>query len=282
MPLARNRSILALITLAIAVATVLAFLMSGGTNVVEAQGSPPPGAVIYSGSVTVGGAAAPDGLAIVGRVPNPVGDDYQSPPRFTTGGKYALLSVGPPSTLFNYRIVSFHIVGVEGTDWEYLGTEGLTATEVETFIPGPNIVDDFNLTFPALPARPTPTPVPATNTPVPNTPTPVPNTPTPEPTIPPTPTNTPEPTFTPTPEPTNTPEPTSTPEPTATPAPTPLPPTPIVVTATPTVGPAATATPEPSGPGTCGQGSRPDAYVLLAGLGLIGLVWMRRRRDGSA
>ena len=282
MPLARNRSTLALLTLAIAVATVLAFLMSGGTNVVEAQGSPPPGAVIYSGTVTVGGAAAPDGLAIVGRVPNPVGDDYQSPPRFTTGGKYALLSVGPPSTLFNYRIVSFHIIGVEGTDWEYLGTEGLTAAEVETFIPGPNIVDDFNLTFPALPARPTPTPVPATPTP-----TPV-DTPTPEPTVPPTPTNTPEPTATPEPTSTPTPEPTHTPAPTATatpvPTPTVVPPTqtPFVVTATPTVGPAATATPESTGPGTCGQGSRPDAFVLLAGLGLIGLVWMRRRRDGNA
>lgn len=281
MLLARNRSTLALLTLALLVATVLAFLMTGGTNVVEAQGSPPPGAVIYSGAVTVGGAAAPDGLAIVARIPNPVGDDYQSPPRFTEGGKYALLSVGPPSTLFNYRTASFHIIGIEGTDWEYLGAEGLTAAEVVTFLPGPNIIDGHDLTFPALPARPTPTP---THTPVPE------DTPTPEPTVPPTPTNTPEPTNTPTPEPTNTPEPTATPEPTSTPTPTAtpeptptptataLPPTPIIQTATPTPEP----TPEPDEPGTCGQGSRPDGYVLLAGLGLLGLVWMRRRRDGNA
>ena len=207
-------------------------------------------------------------------------NDYQSPARITKGGKYQLLSVGPPSVLFNYRVVSFHIIAVEGTDTAHLGPEGLTAAEVDTFLPGPNIKDGFDLTFPAIPPAPTPTPEPAT---------PVPNTPTPEPTVPPTPTNTPEPTATLEPtatataEPTNTPTPTptATPEPTATPAP---PPTPrvIVVTATPTVGPAATATPEPSGPGTCGQGSRPDAFVLLAGLGLIGLVWMRRWRDGSA
>ena len=283
MPLAAHRTRNVLVLTIIVITALLAFALAGGAGVQAQTGSaqPPPGAAVYSGTITIGGQPAPDGLSIVARIPSPLpNSDYQSPARITKGGKYQILSVGPPSVLFNYRVVSFHIIAVEGTETAHLGPEGLTAAEIDTFLPGPNIIDGFNLTFPAIPPAPTPTPAPATPTPTPEPATP---TPTPEPATPtPTPTNTPEPTSTPTPEPTNTPEPTSTPEPTATPQPTPLPPTPIVVTATPTVGPAATATPEPSGPGTCGQGSRPDASVLLAGLGLIGLVWMRRRRDGSA
>ena len=282
MPLAQRRTILALLSFAVALATVVALLLTSGAGVIEAQGQPPPGPVTYTGTITIGGAPAPDGLMIVGRIPSPLPDNnYESQPRATTGGGYRNLIVGPTSVIFNYRLVSFHIIAVEGTGTAHLGPEGLTAAEVDTFLPGPNIKDGFDLTFPAIPPAPTPTPEPATPTP-----TPV-DTPTPEPTVPPTPTNTPEPTATPeptntpTPEPTHTPAPTSTPEPTATPQPTPTPWV-IVVTATPTVGPAATATPESTGPGTCGQGSRPDAFVLLAGLGLIGLVWMRRRRDGSA
>ena len=282
MPLAtpRSRVTVALLSLAL-LAALLAFALAGPRAEVQAQGSPPPGPVTYSGDITVGGAAAPDGLSVVARMTNPVDGDYQSGARVTLGGKYHNLIVGPTSTLYTYRQISFHIIAVEGTATAHLGPEGMTAAEIATFIPGPNIIDGFNLSFPAIPPAPEPT---STHTPVPV------DTPTPEPTVPPTPepTNTPEPT--PTPEPTNTPEPTATPLPTSTPTATPtpeptptptataLPPTPIILIATPTPGP----TPEPNEPGTCGQGSRPDAYVLLAGLGLIGLVWMRRRRDGRA
>ena len=283
MALATHRTKVGLFLTFAVLAALLAFALVGGPGEVQAQGGgqPPPGPVVYSGTIMVGGSPAPDGLRVVTRLDNPVDGIYESLPRVTEGGRYVNLIAGPTSTLYNYRLISFHIIAVDGTITGHLGPAGLTASETDTFIPGPNYKDDFALTFPAIPPAPTPTPEPATPTP-----TPV-DTPTPEPTVPPTPTNTPEPTATPeptntpTPEPTNTPEPTSTPEPTATPQPTPTPRV-VVVTATPTVGPAATATPEPSGPGTCGQGSRPDAYVLLAGLGLIGLVWMRRRRDGSA
>ena len=281
MSLAQRRTPLALLTFAVALATVLALLLTSGGGVIEAQGQPPPGGVAYTGNVTVGGQPAPDGLMVVGRIENPVGDDYQSQPRATIGGTYNLLVIGPPSILFNYRQVTFHILAVEGTSTGHLGPDGLTAAEIDTFLPGPGVKDGYNLTFPAIPPAPEPT---STHTPTPtptpeatNTPTP---TPTPEATNTPTPTATPEPTNTPTP--TATPLPTSTPTPTPEPTPTPtataLPPTPIIVTATPTPGP----TPEPPGAGTCGQGSRPDGFVLLAGLGLLGLVWMRRRRDGNA
>ena len=256
-------------------AAMLAVVLAGG-DTANAQGSPPPGPVAYSGTVTVGGAAAPDGLSIVARIQSPsaaVAPDYQSQPRTTQNGAYGNLIVGPPSTVFNFRTVSFHIIAVEDTPTAHLGDEGLTAAEVASFIPGPNVVDNFTLTFPALPPAPTPTPVPATPTPtpVPETPTPTP-TPTPEATATPTPTPTPEPTATPPPTPTPTHTPTiliatPTPEPTAAPTATPE----------PTAEPTATATPEPDEPGTCGQGSSPDAYMLLAGLGLLGLVWLRRR-----
>ena len=282
MSLAQRRTPLALLTFAVALATVVALLLTSGGGVIEAQGQPPPGPVTYSGTITIGGAPAPDGLMVVARIPSPLpNDDYESQPRTTSGGKYRNLIVGPTSVVFNYRSISFHVIAVEGTGTAHLGPEGLTAAEVVTFLPGPNVIDDFDLTFPAIPPAPEPTsthtPVP-TNTPVPeDTPTPEPTN-TPEPTATPEPTNTPEPTATPEPTSTPTATPTPTPEPTPTPTATALPPTPIVVTATPTPGP----TPEPPGAGTCGQGSRPDGFVLLAGLGLLGLVWMRRRRDGRA
>ena len=256
----------------VVLAALVAFALSGGSPV-QAQGQPPPGPVTYSGTVTVGGQPAPDGLNIVARMqsPSPQIEDYQSPPRATEGGQYRNVIVGPTSVVFNFREITFHIIGVEGTATEHLGDEGLTAAEVATFIPGPNVIDGFALTFPAIPPAPAPTP---THTPV-ATATPV-ATPTPVPTA--TPTPTPEPTATPvptpTPEPTATPVPTPTPEPTATPTPTPTPEatqTPVIIIQTPT--------PVPDEPGTCGQGSRPDAYVLLAGLGLVGLAWLRRRRD---
>ena len=283
MLLAQHRIKVGLAVAIVLITLLLALALSGGGAEVRAQatGGPPPASAVYAGDVTVGGSAARDGLAIVGRVVSDRGEEYQSKPRITRNGKYDILSIGPPNGNFEDRPITFHIIGVEGTNTEHLGEEGLKAAEEATFNAGPSFFDGFNLTFPALPPVPEPT---STHTPVPvDTPVPE-DTPTPEPT------NTPVPEDTPTPEPTNTPEPTATPLPTSTPTATPtpeptptptataLPPTPIVVTATPTPGP----TPEPDEPGTCGQGSRPDGFVLLAGLGLLGLVWMRRRRDGRA
>ncbi len=270
MLLAAHRTRVALILTLAVFAALLAFALAGPQGKAQAQGAPPPGPVTYSGTITVGGAAAPDGLMIVARIPNPVGDDYQSQPRATKNSEYQNLIVGPTNAVFNFRNISFHIIAVENTITAHLGPEGLTAAEMETFIPGPGIVDGFNLTFPALPPAPDPT---ATPTPAATaTPTAVPATPVPSPTA--------TAVATETPVPSPTPEPTATAEPTATPAPTPTPLPPIIVTATPTATPEveATPTPEPDEPGTCGQGSRADGYVLLAGLGLLGLVWARRRR----
>ena len=275
MPLGTHRTRVALVLSLAVLAALLAFALAGPQGEVRAQAAP-PFPVTYSGTVTVGGATAPDGLTIVARMesPSPIVDDYQSGPRVMQDGRYRHLVVGPTSAVFSGRQITFHILAVEDTITAHLGDEGLVAAEIANFGLGPNPNDNFPLTFPAIPPAPTPTP---THTPVATVaPT---NTPTPVPTATPEPTPTPEPTATP--EPTPTPEPTATPVPTPTSTPTPAPtPTVTIVTATPTATPAVapTATPEPDEPGTCGQGSATDAYVLLAGLGLLGLVLARRRR----
>ena len=139
---------------------------------VDAQGPPPlPG--IYSGTVTVGGAPAPDGLQIVGRILN-----YESSPVLTQGGEYSNLTVAPPATYQGQTLAFFILVH-----------ELKAVEEVPGYDVGLNIVV-LNLTFPALP-QPTPTP-------------------TPTPTATPIPTPTPRPTATPRPPPTATPSPTPT------------------------------------------------------------------------
>ncbi len=167
----------------------LLFITFGTTTNVSAQ-TPPPAPVIYSGTVTVDGAPAPDGLTIVARM-TPLGvPAYETKvPRVTSGGRYADLAVGAPSASYLYQIITFHILEHE-----------MVASEVDYFRGGPSDVT-FNITFGPLPD---PTPIP--------TPTP---TPTPEPTPEPPPVPTPEPTPVPTPEPT----PVPTPAPTATPPP---------------------------------------------------------------
>ena len=234
-----------------------------------AQGAPPPGPVVYFGSVTVAGAPAVDGLKIVGRI-----DDYESRPVLTKGGAYDLLTVGGTTYLHLYRYVTFHLLDYN-----------VQATETVFFLGGPT-EQALNLTFPALP---TPTPTPTATPTVTPTATP---TPTPEPT--PTPTPTPEPTATPTPtpEPTATPTPTATatavpptptalptPAPTATATATPPPPTsgPVVITATPTQTATATATQTvEEAAGTCGRSGSGDLALILGGGALLGLVLRRR------
>lgn len=171
--------------------TVIAFaaLLSGG-SLVTAQGAPPPGPVVYFGSVTVAGAPAVDGLKIVGRI-----DDYESRPVLTKGGAYDLLTVGGTTYLHLYRYVTFHLLDYN-----------VQATETVFFLGGPT-EQALNLTFPALP---TPTPTPTA-------------TPTVTPTATPTPTASPTPTPNPTPLPTPEPTATQTPRPTATATPSPTP-----------------------------------------------------------
>jgi hypothetical protein len=161
-------------------------------------GLPPPAPVSYGGPVLTGGVPAPDGLVIVARI-----GDYESRPRRTLNGRYDLLAVGPPSTDYLYRTITFHM-----PDLEY------QAAETDMFPGGPS-ERELTLTFPAVPTvNPTGTP---TRT---ATPTVTPSaTPTAAPTLAPSPTALP----TPSPSPTRVPAPTATPVPTPTGTPTPPP-----------------------------------------------------------
>ena len=107
----------------------------------------PPLPTVFSGSVTVGGSPAPDGLIVVGRI----GTAYESAPVVTDGGGYANLVVGPIDSSLIGDATTFHL-------------GGLTADQSVPYSPG-SIDLSFDLTFPPLPT-PTPTPTAtATNTP---------------------------------------------------------------------------------------------------------------------
>ena len=185
------------IILSVGVFVALVMMLTvGGRSTVHAQGSPPPGPIVFSGLVTVGGFAAPDGLSIVGRIKPRLLSVYESYPQPTSAGKYSLLAVGPPNSSYLYSPITFHII--PNAAYDHIPVAGIAATETLLFLGGPGTQDGYNLTFPALPPVPaTPTPVPPTATPVLPTPTPVPPTATPVP---------PPPTATPVPPPTVTAE----------------------------------------------------------------------------
>jgi len=138
-------------------------LWAGSSRNVEAQGAPPPAPVVYSGTVTVGGEPAADGLLIFGRVTKVgVTEPNDSRAQPTKGGKYDLVAVGQTMTdqTYLYGNITFHISG-------YV----IEAAEKEMFLGGPSL-RVVNLTFPVLP-DPIPAPVPTSvATPV-VTPTPV-------------------------------------------------------------------------------------------------------------
>ncbi len=114
-----------------------------------AGGSIPPWPVIYTGSVTLGGAPAPDGLWIVGRM-----DGYTSVPLEISGGRMSGLAVGAPDQTFFGKTITFELRSDPNVP------EGATvADQTDTFAkyPLPTLKKDFDLTFPAFP---TPTPLP--------------------------------------------------------------------------------------------------------------------------
>ena len=133
MPLAQRTSSPAITSL-VALAAALVALLAAGPPA-EAQPSPPPFPLAFSGTVTVGGAPAPDGLQIVARMVNFRNESYESRPRTTSGGAYKNLVVGPSDTNFNRRIITFHILAVPGTATAHLGPDGLQASETDSFSP---------------------------------------------------------------------------------------------------------------------------------------------------
>ena len=146
-------AIVGLVTTAVAVAVAAAALALPAREV-GAQGLP-AAPFIYSGSVTVAGAPAPDGFFITARI-----NGYESERVTTADGRYSSLTVSPPqdsTSSFVNKTITFHL-------------EGVRAEETDTFkAAGLPIIDaSFNLTFPQLPVpTPTVTPIPPTVTPTP-------------------------------------------------------------------------------------------------------------------
>ena len=160
--MSRLMTLASLTTFLILVLTLAAAIFPSATL---AQGGIPPGGIIYYGDANANGEPVPDGHTIIARV-----GDYESKPVIVSGGKYVDLSVAAEASLTGQTITFF------------LGDVQADQTDTYQPYPIPEIKQDFDLTFSALPApTPEPTAIP-TNTPV-TPPTPiVPPTPPPSPT----------------------------------------------------------------------------------------------------
>ena len=145
--------VLAVGTTTVAIAVISVALALPAREVV-AQGLP-AAPFIYSGSVTVAGAPAPDGYAITARI-----NGYQSEPVTTAGGRYSSLTVSPPqgsTNSFVNKTITFHLDGVQAEESDTFKAAGFPVIDAR-----------FNLTFPQLPVpTPTVTPIPPTVTPTP-------------------------------------------------------------------------------------------------------------------
>jgi hypothetical protein len=149
----------AFLTIAIVSALVAVF-----SSVAFAQSISP---TIYSGSVSIGGNPAPDGLTVVARI-----NDYESDGVLTKNGRYSFLIVLPPTIDYFIETITFHIP-----------EHALQAKETDVFT-GSTAQFEKALTFLAvegLASGPTPTPGPAATA----TPTPIPTQPVWQPSTPP-------------------------------------------------------------------------------------------------
>ena len=131
----------------VAVAVVIATLVLP-TEEAGAQQGLPVAPYIYSGSVTVAGAPAPDGVLITARI-----DEYASEAVVAEGGRYSSLTISPLEELarsLQGRPITFHLDGVQAEQTDTFRLSGL-----------PVIKTNFNLVFPNLPVpTPTLTPIP--------------------------------------------------------------------------------------------------------------------------
>ena len=73
---------------------------------------PPPFPLFYSGSVTIGGEAAPDGTKVFARIAGEAyyGGLYSSGTVDVINGRYSSLNIGPPSVRYVGLDITFHAV----------------------------------------------------------------------------------------------------------------------------------------------------------------------------
>ena len=137
---------------------VLAWLATAMVTLGAAPRQIPPFPILYSGTITIQEAPAPQGLTLVACVLTC--DRYQSDSVVTeAGGAYRGLVVGPPSSDFDSRPISFWIVNEHGR---------IQAQQADTFNPTVRtLTRTLALTFTEPLPEPPPTPTP-TMTPTPS------------------------------------------------------------------------------------------------------------------
>ena len=161
---ASNDNAMSRLTTFVFLALVLTLAVATFPSETFAQGGPPPGGIIYYGNATVSGVPVPDGHTIIARV-----GDYESKPATVTQGRYESLSVAAEPSLAG-QTINFFLGDVQADQTDTYQPHGI-----------PEIKQNFDLTFSALPEpTPAPTAIP-TNTPdTPPAPTAPPPSPTPE------------------------------------------------------------------------------------------------------
>ena len=139
---------------------VLACLATAMLTLGAAPRQFPPPPLIYSGTITIQEAPAPAGLTLVACVISCESYESSESESVVTeaGGAYRVLLVGPPSSDFEGRPISFWIVNAHGR---------IQAEQAATFNPSRVLTRTLDLTFtePLPEAPPTPTP---TMTPTPS------------------------------------------------------------------------------------------------------------------
>ena len=87
--------------------TTVFFISSSCSNPTSVNDIGLPMPIVYSGSVTVNGSPAPDGVEIFAKI-----SDYKSESIIINGGQYAGLAVGPPDKSHIGHKITFHIVSL--------------------------------------------------------------------------------------------------------------------------------------------------------------------------
>ena len=102
---------------------------------------------IYGGMIFVGGQPAPDGLEVFARI-----EDYQTPidPEVTVveNGRYRLLIIGPPSTSFFDKQITFHAI-LNGQEVQAQETATFQKVDLSTQ-PAKHLQNTLDLHFPEV------------------------------------------------------------------------------------------------------------------------------------
>ena len=131
-----TQPVLKRLAVAVLVVAALAALAAGCGQ----QERPPPLPQVYSGSVTVAGVPAPEGLRVVAVV-----DGFQTALVEVQGSRYSGLTVAPPGARYQGKRVRLYLASAQGR---------VQASEQATFQTGSTPeVKGLDLTFPSLPGQ---------------------------------------------------------------------------------------------------------------------------------